>query len=105
MSKQRKHFSVPEKVAILKRQLEARGKNPHVFPGARPSRPLGPMALKQAMKKLGASHFTVHGFRSAFRDWAGDETQFPREVAEAALAHAVGDETAPGAEEEIRESL
>jgi integrase len=37
--------------------------------------------------------FTVHGFRSAFRDWAGDETQFPREVAEAALAHAVGDET------------
>jgi integrase len=79
-------------VAILKRQLEARGKNPHVFPGARPSRPLGPMALKQAMKKLGAGHFTVHGFRSAFRDWAGDETQFPREVAEAALAHAVGDE-------------
>jgi hypothetical protein len=35
----------------------------------------------------------VRGFRSAFRDWAGDETQFPREVAEAALAHAVGDET------------
>ena len=80
-------------VAILKRQLETRGKNPHVFPGARPSRPLGPMALKQAMKKLGAGQFTVHGFRSAFRDWAGDETTFPREVAEAALAHAVGDET------------
>ena len=33
---------------------------------------------------------TVHGFRSAFRDWAGDETHFPREVAEAALAHQVG---------------
>ena len=37
--------------------------------------------------------YTPHGFRSSFRDWAGDETHFPREVCEAALAHAVGDET------------
>ena len=36
---------------------------------------------------------TVHGFRSSFRDWTGDSTSFPKEVAEAALAHAVGDET------------
>jgi integrase len=36
---------------------------------------------------------TIHGFRSSFRDWCGDETHFPREVAEAALAHATGDET------------
>jgi integrase len=34
---------------------------------------------------------TVHGFRSAFRDWAGERTSFPREIAEAALAHLVGD--------------
>jgi integrase len=34
---------------------------------------------------------TAHGFRSAFRDWAADETDHPREIAEAALAHAVGD--------------
>ena len=34
---------------------------------------------------------TVHGFRSSFRDWTGDETHFHREVAEAALAHAIGD--------------
>ena len=33
----------------------------------------------------------MHGFRSAFRDWAGNETHFPREVAEAALAHVIGD--------------
>jgi len=39
------------------------------------------------------NNVTVHGFRSSFRDWAGDATAFPREVAEAALAHAVGDET------------
>ena len=37
--------------------------------------------------------YTVHGFRSAFRDWAGERTNFPREVAEAALAHVVGDAT------------
>jgi hypothetical protein len=35
----------------------------------------------------------VHGFRSSFRDWAGDETGFPREVAEAALAHKLRDAT------------
>jgi integrase len=80
-------------LAILRGQLESQGRSPHVFPGARPKRPLGPMALKQAMLKLGAGSCTAHGFRSAFRDWAGDETGFPREVAEAALAHAVGDET------------
>jgi hypothetical protein len=39
-------------------------------------------------QKLGA--FTVHGFRSSFRDWAGEEAHFPREGCEAALAHAVG---------------
>jgi integrase len=36
---------------------------------------------------------TVHGFRSAFRDWCGDRTAFPREVVEAALAHTIGDQT------------
>jgi hypothetical protein len=35
---------------------------------------------------------TVHGFRSAFRDWTGERTAFPREIAEAASAHLVGDE-------------
>jgi len=35
---------------------------------------------------------TVHGFRSSFRDWAGNETHFPREVVETALAHAIGGE-------------
>jgi integrase len=44
------------------------------------------------MRRLKADA-TVHGFRSAFRDWAGEETSFPREIAEQALAHAVGDAT------------
>jgi integrase len=80
-------------VDILRGQLAARGENPHVFPGARPRQPLSVMALAMAMRRLGAGEFTAHGFRSAFRDWAGDRTNFQREVAEAALAHAIGDET------------
>jgi len=44
------------------------------------------------LRRMGRDNVTVHGFRSSFRDWAGDETHFPREVAEAALAHLVGDE-------------
>ncbi len=44
-------------------------------------------------RRIGVAGVTTHGFRSTFRDWAGDETEHPREVTEAALAHAVGDET------------
>jgi integrase len=81
-------------LAILREQLEARVTDGvYVFSGARPRQALSVMALAMTMRRLGAGQFTVHGFRSAFRDWAGDETAFPREVAEAALAHAVGDET------------
>lgn len=51
------------------------------------------MAMAMLMRRMKQDEFTVHGFRSAFRDWTGDKTSFPREVAEAALAHTVGDET------------
>ena len=46
-----------------------------------------------ALERLKAGQFTSHGFRSAFRDWAGDLTTFSREVTEEALAHRVGDST------------
>ena len=64
----------------------------YVFPGARPGKPLSGMAMAMMLRrmKVGA---TVHGFRSSFRDWAGEASTFPREVAEAALAHSVGDQT------------
>ena len=45
------------------------------------------------LRQCGRGDVTVHGFRSAFRDWAAEETSTPREIAEAALAHAVGDAT------------
>ena len=49
------------------------------------------MAMEMVLRRMGVENATVHGFRSAFRDWAGNETHFPREVAEAALAHVIGD--------------
>jgi integrase len=51
------------------------------------------MALTAVLKRMECSTITVHGFRSTFRDWAGECTDFPREVVEAALAHIVGDQT------------
>ena len=49
------------------------------------------MALEMVLRRMGIEDATVHGFRSAFRDWAGNETHFPRELAEHALAHVIGD--------------
>jgi hypothetical protein len=45
------------------------------------------MTLAALLKRLGRHDISVHGFRSTFRDWAGETTNFPREVIEAALAH------------------
>ena len=63
-----------------------------VFPGNRSGRPLSTMALEMLLRRMQVENATVHGFRSAFRDWAGDATEFPRELAEAALAHVAGDQ-------------
>lgn len=61
-----------------------------VFPGADPRRPLSDMTLLKVLRDLDLP-YTVHGFRSSFRDWAAEETTVPAEIAEAALAHAVPD--------------
>jgi integrase len=61
-----------------------------IFPGRKHGAALSDMSLSAVLRRLDLE-CTVHGFRSSFRDWAGDCTNFPREVAEAALAHAVGD--------------
>jgi len=65
----------------------------YVFPGQRKGRPLSASAMEMLLRRLKADQFTAHGFRSSFRDWAGDRTNFPRDIAEAALAHRIGDAT------------
>lgn len=62
-----------------------------IFPARDPREHMSGMAMMQCLKRLEIDA-TVHGFRSTFRDWAGDCTNFPREIAEAALSHLVGDE-------------
>ena len=49
------------------------------------------MSMEMILRRMKVEDATMHGFRSSFRDWVGNETNFPREVAEAALAHVVGD--------------
>ena len=79
-------------IAILQ-QLEPMKSGPdsYVFPGTKPGKPLSVMALEMLLRRMKVA-VTVHGFRSTFRDWAGDCTSFPREIVEAALAHRVGNE-------------
>jgi integrase len=63
----------------------------HVFPGGKAGRPLSNMAFLMLLRRMARGDLTGHGFRSTFRDWAAERTGFPAEVAEMALAHAVGD--------------
>jgi len=64
-----------------------------VFPGARQARPLSNMAMEMTLRRMNRGDLTVHGFRSTFRDWTSETTGYAREVAEAALAHTLGDKT------------
>jgi integrase len=65
----------------------------YVFPGRNSKRPLSNVVFLMLLRRIGRGDLTAHGFRSSFRDWAGDKTTFLHEVAEMALAHAVGDKT------------
>jgi integrase len=51
------------------------------------------MSLRKALHRHGGESVTVHGFRSAFRDWGGERTSAPRELLEVALAHSIGNQT------------
>ena len=78
-------------MAIL-RDMEKLRLSEFVFAGFRDGKPLWGNTILQVLRRLGHK-VTAHGFRSSFRDWCGDCTHYPREVAEAALAHSVGDQT------------
>ncbi len=80
----------PRAVAIL-RQLEKLKAGEFVFPGQARNKPLSNMAMEMILRRMKIENATVHGFRSSFRDWAGNVSNFPREVVETALAHVIGD--------------
>jgi integrase len=66
--------------------------NDFLFPG-RTGRPLAETAVRELLKRMSRTDITGHGFRSTFRDWVAEQTNFQRELAEVALAHSVGSET------------
>lgn len=80
----------PAALAILGQARAREDGSGLMFPGTKLGRPLSDMTLSKLVKELGFAA-DVHGFRTSFRTWAQERTNFPREVAEAALAHAVGD--------------
>lgn len=63
----------------------------YVFPGGKAGKPLSDAALSAVLDRLARTDITVHGFRSTFRDWCAEQTSFAREIAEACLAHTIGD--------------
>jgi integrase len=76
----------PRAMAIL-RSLRAAKAGSFIFRGQKQDQPLSSMAMAMQLRRMGRGDITVHGFRSSFRDWVWEETDFPRELAEQALAH------------------
>jgi integrase len=79
-------------VALLRKMQPLNGEgglDAYVFPGQREGRPLSIMAMTMLLRRMEKPDITVHGFRSTFRDWAGETTHHAREVVEAALAHGI----------------
>lgn len=80
----------PRCVEILARAKELAGASAFIFPGRDAKTPLSNMVFLMILRRMGLA-VTVHGFRSAFRDWASERTSFPNEVCEMALAHTIKD--------------
>ncbi len=90
MKAKREHrvFLSDSALAVL-RPLKAAARSDYVFPGGKDGKPLSNMAMLNTLKRMKRSDLTAHGFRSTFRDWAAETTDYPSEVVEMALAHVV----------------
>jgi len=90
--KMKREHRVPltEPALKLLKQLQEVKTSDYVFPGSR-GKPLSNTAMLMLLRRMERNDITVHGFRSSFRDWCAEQTNFAREVSEAALAHAIGD--------------
>lgn len=90
--KGKKEHRVPlcDRAVALLKALPREARNKHVFIGTRAGAPLSSAAMVKVLHRMKRSDLTIHGFRSTFRDWAGECTNFPNHVVEMALAHSVG---------------
>jgi integrase len=82
----------PRAGEILREMAEI-SQSDFIFPGDGEGQPLSNMALLMTLRRMRGGSLTVHGFRSTFRDWCAEQTNFPREIAEAALAHVLENRT------------
>ena len=84
---------VPLSVSAISILKDAAKSNPgdFLFPGQARNKPLSNMAMDMMLRRMKRNDVTVHGFRSSFRDWAGNVPIFPRDITETALAHVIGD--------------
>lgn len=81
-------------IAILKTMQDMKSKaTDYIFPGLKEGKPLSNTAMLMLLRRMDRDDLTSHGFRSSFRDWCAEQTHYAREVAEAALAHVIGDKT------------
>jgi integrase len=79
-------------ISILK-ELAKVNSGDFIFAGQARNKPLSNMAMDMMLRRMKREDVTVHGFRSSFRDWAGNVSSFPREITETALSHVIGDKT------------
>ncbi len=80
---------LPRRVLKIVKALHEKRDGEFVFSGQKSGKPLSVMALEMVLRRMKVDGVTVHGFRSAFRDWAAERTNFTNEVCEAALAHVI----------------
>ncbi|NRP70590.1 Prophage CP4-57 integrase [Ensifer psoraleae] len=94
MGKGKRQHRVPlcDRAVEIVREMQEKSLNDYVFPGIKAKKPISHQTMDYALKAV-VEGYTVHGMRSTFRDWAAEETDHQSEIAEAALAHVVGDET------------
>lgn len=92
--KTRRPHRVPlsDEALRLLRHLEKAKAGPFVFPGAKSNRTISNMSMLAVLRRMERRDITVHGFRSTFRDWAAETTEFPNELVEMALSHTVGNQ-------------
>lgn len=89
--KAKREHRVPLSSAAVKLLESVEHREGLIFPGARKGSALSDMSLTAVLRRMELNDITVHGFRSSFRDWIAEKTHYDNIIAEAALAHVVGD--------------